>query len=35
MLADAVAKAGQWRTPIRLNSTTRAYFERMASLEYG
>jgi acetylornithine deacetylase/succinyl-diaminopimelate desuccinylase-like protein len=35
MLADAVAKAGNWQTPVSLNSTTRAYFERMASLESG
>lgn len=35
MLAEAVAKAGNWQTPVSLNSTTRAYFERMASLETG
>jgi acetylornithine deacetylase/succinyl-diaminopimelate desuccinylase-like protein len=29
-LAAAVAKAGAWRTPIRLNDTTRAFFRRMA-----
>jgi acetylornithine deacetylase/succinyl-diaminopimelate desuccinylase-like protein len=31
-LAAAVAKLGEWRTPMRLNDTTRAYFERLASL---
>jgi acetylornithine deacetylase/succinyl-diaminopimelate desuccinylase-like protein len=31
-LAEAVAKLGEWRTPMRLNSTTRAYFERLASI---
>jgi acetylornithine deacetylase/succinyl-diaminopimelate desuccinylase-like protein len=35
MLADAVARAGRWETPVRLNETTRAYFERMASLSEG
>ena len=35
MLAEAVAKAGNWETPIRLNETTRAYFERMATLHEG
>lgn len=35
MLAEAVAKAGNWQTPVRLNDTTRAYFERMASLNEG
>ncbi|HNP35463.1 MAG TPA: M20/M25/M40 family metallo-hydrolase [Woeseiaceae bacterium] len=35
MIAEAVAKAGNWQTPIKLNSTTRAYFERMATLETG
>ena len=35
MIADAVAKAGTWQTPIRLNETTRAYFERMADLNEG
>ena len=29
-LAKAVAKMGSWQTEARLNSTTRAYFERMA-----
>jgi acetylornithine deacetylase/succinyl-diaminopimelate desuccinylase-like protein len=29
-LSNAVAKLGAWRTPIRLNETTRAYFERLA-----
>jgi acetylornithine deacetylase/succinyl-diaminopimelate desuccinylase-like protein len=31
-LAEAVAKAAQWRVPIRLNETTRVYFERLASI---
>jgi acetylornithine deacetylase/succinyl-diaminopimelate desuccinylase-like protein len=31
-LADAVAKAGQWQTPMRLNDTTRVYFERLATI---
>jgi len=31
-LAAAVAKVGAWRTPVRLNETTRAYFERLASI---
>jgi acetylornithine deacetylase/succinyl-diaminopimelate desuccinylase-like protein len=31
-LARAVAKLGEWHTPMRLNDTTRAYFERMASI---
>ena len=31
-LANAVAKFATWRTPIRLNPTTRAYFERLASV---
>ena len=35
MLADAVAKAGKWQTPVRLNETTRAYFERMSALNSG
>mgnify|MGYP001829019081 CR=1 FL=1 len=30
ILAAAVAKAGAWTTEVRLNETTRAYFERMA-----
>ncbi len=34
-IAEAVAKAGNWHTPIRLNQTTRAYFERMASISDG
>jgi acetylornithine deacetylase/succinyl-diaminopimelate desuccinylase-like protein len=29
-LAAALAKLGEWRTPMRLNETTRAYFERLA-----
>lgn len=35
MLAEAVARAGRWETPVRLNETTRAYFERMAFLAEG
>jgi acetylornithine deacetylase/succinyl-diaminopimelate desuccinylase-like protein len=31
-LAAAVAKLGEWRTPMRLNETTRTYFERLASI---
>ncbi len=31
-LAAAVAKIGAWKTPVRLNDTTRAYFERLASI---
>jgi len=31
-LAAAVAKLGEWRTPMRLTETTRAYFERLASI---
>jgi len=31
-LAQAVAKIAAWQTPMRLNDTTRAYFERMAKL---
>jgi acetylornithine deacetylase/succinyl-diaminopimelate desuccinylase-like protein len=31
-LAEAVAKLGAWRTPVRLNDTTRAYFAGLASL---
>ena len=32
LLARAVARAGTWQTPIRLNATTRAYFERLAAI---
>ncbi|MGI9222353.1 MAG: M20/M25/M40 family metallo-hydrolase [Woeseiaceae bacterium] len=35
MLAEAVAKLGRWDTPIRLNETTRAYFQRMADTSEG
>ena len=35
MIAEAVAKAGSWETPITFNETTRAYFERMAELNDG
>ncbi|HEV2444841.1 MAG TPA: M20/M25/M40 family metallo-hydrolase, partial [Candidatus Sulfopaludibacter sp.] len=31
-LATAVARAGGWQTPIRLNETTRAYFEKLAAI---
>jgi acetylornithine deacetylase/succinyl-diaminopimelate desuccinylase-like protein len=31
-LADAVAKLGAWQPPMRLNDTTRAYFERLATI---
>ncbi len=31
-LAAAVAKLGEWRTPMHLNETARAYFERLASI---
>ena len=31
-LANAVAKVAAWKPPIRLNGTTRAYFERLASI---
>ena len=31
-LADAVAKVGAWQPPMRLNDTTRTYFERLASI---
>jgi acetylornithine deacetylase/succinyl-diaminopimelate desuccinylase-like protein len=31
-LADAVAKAGTWKTEMRLNQTTSAYFDRLASI---
>jgi acetylornithine deacetylase/succinyl-diaminopimelate desuccinylase-like protein len=31
-LAAAVAKAGAWQTPVRLNAATRAYFERLAAI---
>ncbi|MCH8137251.1 MAG: hypothetical protein IIB77_14850, partial [Proteobacteria bacterium] len=30
-LAQAVAKAGAWKTQVRLNDTTRAYFDRLAA----
>jgi acetylornithine deacetylase/succinyl-diaminopimelate desuccinylase-like protein len=32
ILANAVAKAGSWRTEVRLNDTTRSYFQRMAEI---
>jgi acetylornithine deacetylase/succinyl-diaminopimelate desuccinylase-like protein len=31
-LAMAVAKAGNWQAPMRLNETTRTFFERLASI---
>jgi acetylornithine deacetylase/succinyl-diaminopimelate desuccinylase-like protein len=31
-LAAAVARAGTWQTPMRLNDATRAYFERLAAI---
>lgn len=31
-LAEAVAKFGSWQPPMRLNDTTRAYFERLAAI---
>lgn len=31
-LANAVAKAGAWQTEMRLNQTTRAYFDRLATI---
>src|SRR5687767_1737518 len=31
-LANAIAKVGAWKPPIRLNDTTRAYFKRLAAV---
>jgi acetylornithine deacetylase/succinyl-diaminopimelate desuccinylase-like protein len=31
-LAEAVSRAAQWRIPIRLNETTRVYFQRLAEI---
>jgi acetylornithine deacetylase/succinyl-diaminopimelate desuccinylase-like protein len=31
-LAAAVDKVGRWETPMRLNDTTRAYFEKLAAI---
>jgi len=31
-LANAVAKAGAWKTEMRINDTTRAYFDRLATI---
>jgi acetylornithine deacetylase/succinyl-diaminopimelate desuccinylase-like protein len=31
-IANAVAKIGAWQPPMRLNDTTRAYFERLATV---
>ena len=35
MIAEAVAKAGRWQTPVRFNDTTSAYFDRLASISDG
>jgi acetylornithine deacetylase/succinyl-diaminopimelate desuccinylase-like protein len=34
-LARAIAALGSWRTPIRLNETTREYFKRLADISSG
>lgn len=31
-LAKAIAKISEWQTPMRLNETTRAFFERLAAI---
>ena len=31
-LAAAIAKIGEWQAPMRLNETTRAFFERLAKI---
>lgn len=31
-LANAVARIAAWKTPVRLNDTTRTYFERLAAI---
>ncbi len=31
-LAEAVARAGKWQTPMRLSEATRTYFERLAAI---
>src|SRR5262249_8798800 len=31
-LSSAVSKIGTWETPLRLNDTTRTYFERLAGI---
>ena len=31
-LSQAIAKIAAWQTPMRLNDTTRTYFERLATL---
>jgi len=31
-LGAAVAKVGRWETPMRLNDTTRTYFEKLATI---
>lgn len=33
-LSSAVAKLGTWQTPMRLNDTTRTYFERLATVSH-
>lgn len=32
ILANAIAKAGEWETEVRLNETTRTYFRRLAEI---
>ena len=32
ILANAIAKAGEWQTEVRLNDTTRTYFRRLAEI---
>ncbi len=34
ILANAVSKAGAWQTEVRLNDTTRAYFDRLAAISH-
>ena len=34
-LAAAVEKVGRWETPMRLNETTRAYFENLGKISHG
>jgi acetylornithine deacetylase/succinyl-diaminopimelate desuccinylase-like protein len=34
-LSQAVAKVGTWETPMRLNDTTRTYFEKLAGMVTG
>lgn len=35
MIAEAVAKAGRWQTPVQFNKTTSTYFDRLASISDG